>query len=134
MKLEEIKHAVLSGKTVHWKDQNYVVLTDATGQWFISCISSKYCIGLTWSDGITLNGKEDDFYVAVTAEDRVSQLELYMNVIAIELTEIAKRIGYPDRDYDPHDIYVQIKEAAAALSSAANSRKPIGDANATSCN
>ena len=70
MTLEEIKQAVLSGKTVHWHNMNYTVVKDKFDQFLIECNNGS-CIGLTWSDGLMLNGNEEDFYVAVTAEERL---------------------------------------------------------------
>ena len=69
MTLEEIKRAVEAGKTVHWFNDAYRVIRDSLGQWFI-CFEHGdgnrcgLCIGLTWLDGVTLNGKPDDFFVA----------------------------------------------------------------------
>ena len=64
----EIKQAVDEGKTVHWSSEAYVVIKDSKGQYLIKCIPNNHCIGLTWADGKTLNGKEEDFYEA-EAED-----------------------------------------------------------------
>ena len=64
MTLEEIKSAVESGKTVHWKTVGYKVIKDNLGQWFIGCPQTNYYIGLTWCDGVTMNGKPEDFYIA----------------------------------------------------------------------
>lgn len=36
MTLEDIKAAVLAGKTVHWVNSNYVVQVDKFDQWFIT--------------------------------------------------------------------------------------------------
>ena len=63
MNLNEIKAAVRAGKTVHWASTNYVVEEDRIGQWHIICLSNRHCIGLTWQDGVTLNGREDQFFV-----------------------------------------------------------------------
>lgn len=63
MNLNEIKTAVESGQTVHWANSNYKVIKDSVGQWLILCVLNQYCIGLTWQDGVTLNGEPDDFYV-----------------------------------------------------------------------
>jgi len=63
MNLEQIKAAVMAGKTVHWMNDGYVVAEDSLGQWFIVCISNDSAIGLTWLDGVTLNGKQDQFYI-----------------------------------------------------------------------
>lgn len=63
MKAEEIKKAVDEGKTVHWSHEGYSVIKDNLGQYLIYCSINGYCIGLTWRDGVTLNGKEQDFYI-----------------------------------------------------------------------
>jgi hypothetical protein len=64
MKLNEIKEAVLAGKTVHWKNRLYRVVCDSIGQWLIVCPSTKGCWGLTWANGVTMNGDESDFFVS----------------------------------------------------------------------
>jgi hypothetical protein len=64
MTLQEIKNAVLAGKTVHWASKAYVVVHDEIGQWLVHCLVNNTCIGLTWRDGVTMNGKEDEFFVA----------------------------------------------------------------------
>lgn len=63
MTLDEIKSAVISGKTVHWCNGLYVVIKDRVGQWLIWCQVNGHCIGLTYQDGETLNGCPGDFYV-----------------------------------------------------------------------
>ena len=63
MTLEEIKAAVLAGKTVHWANRGYVVTCDKLGQWFIKCTSNNHHIGLTWTDGVTMNGKPEEFFI-----------------------------------------------------------------------
>lgn len=65
MNLEQIKKAVEEGKTVHWANKAYVVIKDKVGQWFINCVNNDSAIGLTWTDGKTLNGKEEDFFLSV---------------------------------------------------------------------
>ncbi len=64
MTLSEIKAAVEAGKTVHWANECYVVVKDSLGQWLIVCTPNDHTIGLTWRDGVTMNGKPEDFYVA----------------------------------------------------------------------
>ena len=64
MKLKEIKKAVLDGKTVHWSHSNYQVIKDSVGQWLIFSEFNNDCFGLTWQDEVTLNGREDQFYIA----------------------------------------------------------------------
>ena len=64
MKLEEIKKAVDEGKTVHWSNNSYkVVKNNRNGEYFIAH-TSGHLIGLTWADGVTLNAKEEQFYIA----------------------------------------------------------------------
>lgn len=63
MSLEEIKAAVEAGKTVHWASRIYRVVKDSLGQWLILCDMNSYCIGLTWRDGVTMNGKPEEFFI-----------------------------------------------------------------------
>jgi len=64
MNLQEIKAAVEAGETVHWVNQQYVVIKDTLGRFLIKCLTNDSCNGLTWTDGQTLNGKESQFYKA----------------------------------------------------------------------
>jgi hypothetical protein len=64
MSLEEIKAAVCGGRRVFWVNENYEVVCDAIGQWLIVCRFNGHCIGLTWADGVTVNGKPEEFYCA----------------------------------------------------------------------
>ena len=63
MTLEEIKTAVKAGKTVHWASKAYNVECDKIGQWLIHCTTNDTYIGLTWRDGVTLNGRPEQFFV-----------------------------------------------------------------------
>lgn len=66
MTLDEIKAAVNAGKTVRWKSPAYTVIRDRLGQYLIAYRHGERdasYIGLTWRDGVTLNGKTDDFYI-----------------------------------------------------------------------
>ncbi len=63
MTLDEIKRAVDAGKTVHWKNPAYQVIPGFPGAYLINCTLNDHCIGLTWADGVTMNGKPDDFYI-----------------------------------------------------------------------
>jgi hypothetical protein len=67
MNLEEIKASVESGQTVHWANQAYRIIKDNVGQWLIKCDINDHCIGLTWRDGVTMNGEEEQFFVADNA-------------------------------------------------------------------
>lgn len=62
MTLEQIKTAVDEGKTVHWCTSSYKVVRGVSG-YLIECLSNEYYTGLTWRDGVTLNGKENEFYI-----------------------------------------------------------------------
>lgn len=63
MSLNEIKQAVLSGKTVYWCNGLYEVIRDRFDRWLIVCNANGSAIGLTWRDGETLNGCPGEFYV-----------------------------------------------------------------------
>ena len=63
MKLDEIKQAVSNGKTVHWANELYTVVKWTNG-YHILCSSNDHAIGLTHRDGITMNGREEQFYIA----------------------------------------------------------------------
>jgi hypothetical protein len=67
--LAEIKEAVLSGKVVHWKNGAYRVIFDPTrgsvvAGFLIECVLNGDCIGLTWTNGVTMNGEEKDFFIS----------------------------------------------------------------------
>ena len=64
MNLQEIKVAVESGKTVHCYNTSYEVIKDNKGQWLIVCTFNQWCSGLTETDGVTLNGKPEEFFIA----------------------------------------------------------------------
>ncbi len=60
---EEIKSAVAAGNTVYWSNKAYQVVLDSVGQYLIKCLLNGACIGLTWADGETLNGRPEDFFI-----------------------------------------------------------------------
>ena len=68
MKLEEIKSAIEQGKTVHWASELYEVIKDKNGEYLIWCKANDHCIGLTWMDNVTMNGKEKDFFINETIQ------------------------------------------------------------------
>ena len=72
MNLEEIKASVESGQTVHWASQAYRVIKDNVGQWLIQCDINGHCIGLTWRDGVTMNGEEKQFFVSTASQHKES--------------------------------------------------------------
>lgn len=65
MTAPEIKQAINEGKKVYWKSPVYQVIKDNLGQYFIKCTLNDHCIGLTWKDGVTLNGEEEDFHLSI---------------------------------------------------------------------
>jgi hypothetical protein len=62
MTLTEIKAAVESGRKVYWCNKNYEVVKDDLGRFLVWCLCNNSYIGLTWRDGVTLNGSEDQFF------------------------------------------------------------------------
>jgi hypothetical protein len=58
MTLEQIKTAVKLGKTVHWSNDNYIV----TKGLLVKCLSSGYCVGLSYLDGFDWD-YGDEFYL-----------------------------------------------------------------------
>ena len=90
MTLEEIKAAVLAGKTVHWTSEGYVVkrpeLTSPISGFVVEHKASGFFTPLTWSDDKTLNGKEEDFYVALSDEERMREALLDL---ATKIQEVA---------------------------------------------
>ena len=64
MTLDEIKSAVDAGKVVHWKNYAYRVIKDKLGRYLTLCVMNQDCVGLTHRDGVTMNGKPKDFFVA----------------------------------------------------------------------
>ena len=64
MTLDQIKAAVDAGKTVHWANTGYQLIKDSVGQWLIHCTFNDCYWGLTHRDGKTMNGREDQFFIA----------------------------------------------------------------------
>lgn len=66
MTLKEIKAAVISGRRVFWVHEGYEVKAWRIGtpqeDWVVVCHSNGHAIGLTWRDGVTMNGREDQFF------------------------------------------------------------------------
>lgn len=61
MTLTEIKQAIAEGKKVYWSNLSYEVVKGKE-DYLIKCLNGS-AIGLTWADGTTLNGKEEDFFM-----------------------------------------------------------------------
>jgi predicted RecA/RadA family phage recombinase len=64
MNAHEIKQAINNGKKVYWSSKAYQVIKDKNNEYFIKCTLNEHCIGLTWADNTTLNGKEEDFFIS----------------------------------------------------------------------
>lgn len=78
MTLQEIKQAIADGKTVHWSNGAYTVIKDSKGQYLIKH-SAGSCVGLTRADDVTLNGKEEEFFIYMTDEEKrkiIAELEV----------------------------------------------------------
>ena len=65
MTLQEIKDAVLAGKTVHWKNAGYrVIYAPKIDDFLIQFDHNGSLTGLTWADGKTMSEKPEDFFIA----------------------------------------------------------------------
>lgn len=71
MELEDIIHAINQGWVINWQTDNYRVIQNKFGQYQIKCLSNGNIIGLTYADGVTLNGEEKDFYIGVHERHKV---------------------------------------------------------------
>jgi hypothetical protein len=64
MNSQEILKALQDGKNVYWQAESYPVISDQAGiNFYIKSLATGHCIKLLQSDGQTLNGTEDDFFV-----------------------------------------------------------------------
>jgi len=63
MNLHEIKSAVEAGKSVHWSHDGYSVIKDKLDRFLIVCHRNDAAWGLTWTDGVTMNESESNFYI-----------------------------------------------------------------------
>jgi hypothetical protein len=126
MNLQEIKEAVLAGNTVHWKRDNYRVTALVNGLdqvvgWLIKNDHNESCISLTWTDDVTLIGKEEDYYVRASSEERLMYLEQVILDASAELIAIASKLDEAYGDYDSE--HAGIKETAWAMKHAVTSRR-----------
>jgi len=65
MTLQDIKAAVLAGNTVHWSTTAYAVkYSERADDFNIVYTPDGNCIGLTHQDGVTMNGKPEEFFLA----------------------------------------------------------------------
>lgn len=65
MTLDEIKQTVDAGQSVHWTNIGYVVTKDPLGQYLICFTPNGSAIGLTNRAGTRLNGRPEDFFIAL---------------------------------------------------------------------
>lgn len=64
--VEDIKQAVNNGLYVYWSNPSYKVIKDNSyNQYLIHHIHNDYYTGLTYKDGITLNGDIKDFHILI---------------------------------------------------------------------
>ena len=63
MTLDEIKLAIATGNRVFWATHNYEIIHDSIGQWMIWSRFNDHYIGLTWTDGVTVNGEPEQFFI-----------------------------------------------------------------------
>ena len=69
MQLSEIKAAVLAGKTVHGASPAYIVIyAPQIDEFLIKCPDNDNYIGLTHKDGVTMNGKPNQFFIPFQQE------------------------------------------------------------------
>ncbi len=81
MTLDQIKTAISEGKKVCWNNSAYEVIKDSIGQYLILCPDNGSCVGLTWKDGVTLNGKETEFY---TQEEITKQIQITWTIDCVQ--------------------------------------------------
>lgn len=67
MTLSEIKAAVDAGQTVYWENPGYLVekwdMNRLEPSYNIVFQENRYAVGLTHQDGVTMNGREDQFFI-----------------------------------------------------------------------
>jgi len=104
MTLNEIKSAVDEGKIVCWKNPMYVVRKN--GEFYdIECTSNGSSSALTW-DGVTMEEKEADFFVACVVSDSTDGTHKVLNRygLAMLIQEIDSNVkdesGVTDEELD----------------------------------
>lgn len=106
MTLQEIKNAIDQGLKVHWSHDGYQVVK-AGDRYLIKYLDNDSCISLTWSDNVTLNGNESQFFIAgsipvlksIFRED-FDQGDKWGSAI-IALFSVANEISWRGRDTPP---------------------------------
>lgn len=65
MDLNDIKQAIAAGNRVYWSNRNYRVIFYPPTTYNIvynEGVPGEHSIGLTWQDGVTMNGKPEEFF------------------------------------------------------------------------
>ena len=62
MTAHQIRKAIGLGEKVYWSNLGYEVIKDTIGQFLIKA-DNGYCVGLTHTDNITLNGDPKAFFI-----------------------------------------------------------------------
>ena len=90
MTLKEIKEKVDAGFRVCWATPAYEVVHDEVDQWLIWCVNNDSYTGLTHSNGITMNGSEDQFFVdeTVTQDEVKAALALAQRTLNMARCQI----------------------------------------------
>lgn len=71
MTLLEIKTSLAMGHRVYWQTLLYEVTSVVSQEginYYITCNTTQHKIGLVWADGLTLNGREEDFFLDLRVE------------------------------------------------------------------
>ena len=102
MTLNQIKEAVDSGKRVCWSNRSYEIVHDSVDQWLICYVATDYCIGLTHSDGVTMNGREDQFFIDDDVEQDpllplLSEAQRMLNKARLDILEGTRPGGVVSR-------------------------------------
>ena len=92
MTLEQIKVGVDIGEKVYWSNLGYAVKKDKTGEYIIAH-DGGHIIGLVWGDGVTMNGKEADFFTWNERE------ELTEKLVSHEIADIMRMGAEGDFEY-----------------------------------
>jgi hypothetical protein len=122
MTVTEIKAAVEGGQRVYWSHRGYEVVKDSIGQWHIKYTNGQ-CIGLTHMDGVTLNGREDEFFTNVMPHDEVSTL----NRLLAKASGVMEALSEdPALDEVPFEQRLRYRRDAAALFAALSLVQGLG--------
>lgn len=109
MNAQEIMKAVDAGKKVYWSNKGYQVVK-AKGDYMIKA-PNGHMIGLTWEDGKTLNGKEEDFFLAEAFTLKENNKSTYMKHVKLFEQFVKVNEGY----YSSSDIK-KLKDFAEEMS------------------